>query len=115
MAVSAANWACGNIINNATLVFNRGYLTTCTNVISGTGTLKQIANAELVLGCSNTYTGPTIIGGGIANIGQGSATDGVGGNYTASQYTGDCSLNASVLANGGAASSIGASTNAPPI
>ena len=65
-----------------------------------------------MLGSANTYTGPTLIGGGIANIGQGSATDGVGGNYTANQYTGDCSLNASVLANGGVASSIGASTSA---
>ncbi|MGD0283931.1 MAG: autotransporter-associated beta strand repeat-containing protein, partial [Dissulfurispiraceae bacterium] len=97
----------GNIVNNATLVFNRGYMTTCTNIISGTGSLKQIANAELVLGSANTYTGPTLIGDGIANIGQGGANDGTG-----LAYTGDCSLNASVLANGGAASSIGASTNA---
>ncbi len=97
----------GNIINNATLIFNRGYLTTSTNIISGTGTLKQIANAELVLGSANTYTGPTIIGGGIANIGLGGPNDGTG-----LAYSGDCSLNASVLANGGVASSIGKSSNA---
>ena len=57
----------GTITNNATLVFNRGYLTTCSNLITGNGTLKQTANAELVLGTSNTYTGPTIIGQGIVN------------------------------------------------
>ncbi len=95
----------GAITNNATLVFNRGYLTTCTNPISGTGTLKQVANAELVLGSANTYTGPTLIGGGIANIGLGS------GNQTGLAFSGDCSLNASVLVNGGVASSIGASSN----
>ncbi len=98
----------GTIINNATLVFDRGYLTTCTNIISGTGTLKQIANAELALGANNTYTGPTIIGQGIANLGLGGASDGTG-----LAYSGDCSLNASSLKNGGTASSIGASSNAP--
>ncbi len=97
----------GNVINNATLVFNRGYYTTCSNVISGSGTLKQIANAELVLGTANTYTGPTLIGGGIANIGLGGPDDGTG-----LPYSGDCSLNAGVLANGGVASSIGASSSA---
>ena len=97
----------GNVINNATLVFNRGYYTTCANAISGTGMLKQIANAELVLGTANTYTGPTLIGGGIANIGLGGPNDGTG-----LPYSGDCSLNATVLANGGVASSIGASTSA---
>jgi autotransporter-associated beta strand protein len=96
----------GNIINNGMLVFNRGYFTTAANVISGTGALKQIANAQLVVGTANSYTGPTTIGGGIANIGQGGATDGTG-----LAYTGDSSLNASVLANGGAVSSIGASTS----
>lgn|GEM_PF-1623649 len=97
----------GNVINNGTLVFNRGYLTTSTNVISGSGMLKQIANAELVLGTANTYTGPTLIGGGIANIGLGGPNDGTG-----LAYSGDCSLNAGVLANGGLPSSIGASSNA---
>ena len=97
----------GNIINNATLIFDRGYLTTCTNTISGTGTLKQIANAELALGAGNTYTGPTLIGQGIANIGLGGPSDGTG-----LDYSGDCSLNASSLKNGGVASSIGASSNA---
>jgi fibronectin-binding autotransporter adhesin len=97
----------GAVINNATLTFNRGYYTTVSNVISGTGTLKQVANAQLVLAGLNTYTGPTVIGGGIANIGLGGPTD-----YTGLAYSGDSSINASVLANGGVASSIGASSNA---
>ena len=97
----------GNVINNATLVFNRGYYTTVTNAISGTGTLRQAADAELLVGGANTYTGPTIIGQGIANIGLGGPTDGTG-----LAYSGDCSLNATVLTNGSIASSIGASSNA---
>jgi autotransporter-associated beta strand protein len=97
----------GTIIDNATVVFNRGYLTTCTNTITGTGMLKQTANAELVLGGANSYSGPTYIGQGIANSGLGVPNDGTG-----LAYSGDCSLNASVLANGGVASSIGSSSNA---
>ncbi len=97
----------GNIVNNATLVFNRGYFTTVANTISGTGILKQVANAELLLGGANTYTGPTSIGGGILNIGQGGPNDGTG-----LAYSGDSSLNATVLVNGGLPSSIGASTSA---
>jgi autotransporter-associated beta strand protein len=96
----------GTIINNATLLFDRGYFTTCSNLISGSGTLEQTANAELALGAANTYTGPTIIGQGIANIGLGGITDGTG-----LDYSGDCSLNASTLKNGGLASSIGQSSN----
>lgn len=96
----------GNVINNSTLLFSRGYYTTATNQISGSGTLRQIANAELVLGAANTYTGATIIGSGTPNIGLGGPSDGTG-----LAYTGDSSINASVLANGGVASSIGASSN----
>ncbi|MDP9172348.1 MAG: polysaccharide lyase family protein [Planctomycetota bacterium] len=97
----------GNIINNSTLAFDRGYLTTVPNTISGSGNLKQIANAELVLGGANTYTGTTLVGQGIANIGLGGPNDGTG-----LAYTGDSSINVSVLVNGGLASSIGASSNA---
>lgn len=97
----------GNIVNNAALVFNRGYYTTVSNVISGTGSVRQLANAQLVLSGLNTYTGPTIIGGGIANIGLGGSAD-----YTGLAFSGDSSINVSVLAAGGVASSIGASSNA---
>jgi autotransporter-associated beta strand protein len=97
----------GTVTNDSLLIYNRGYFTTAANLITGPGTLKQIANAELVLNGANNYTGPTLIGGGIANIGLGGPNDGTG-----LAYTGDSSINASVLANGGSASSIGASGSA---
>jgi autotransporter-associated beta strand protein len=97
----------GTVTNNATLVFDRGYYTTSANLITGSGTLEQVANAELVVNPANNYTGPTIIGQGIANLGLGGPTDGTG-----LAYTGDCSLNTSVLPNGGVASGIGASSSA---
>jgi fibronectin-binding autotransporter adhesin len=97
----------GTVVNNATLIFNRGYYTTSLNLITGPGTLEQTSNAELVVNPANTYTGPTIIGQGIANLGLGGPNDGTG-----LAYSGDCSLNTSIIANGGVASGIGASPSA---
>ena len=75
-----------NILNNGSLIINRPDDTNMTNVISGTGTfVKQSANI-LTLSGTNTYTGATTVQAG--------------------------TLTVTVLANGGANSNIGASTNA---
>ncbi|PTN41878.1 autotransporter outer membrane beta-barrel domain-containing protein, partial [Achromobacter xylosoxidans] len=54
----------GNIVNNATLIFDRGNAVTYAGRISGNGELiKQGANT-LTLGASNTYGGSTAINAG---------------------------------------------------
>ncbi|WP_348995255.1 autotransporter-associated beta strand repeat-containing protein [Achromobacter sp. HNDS-1] len=54
----------GNIVNNATLIFDRGNAVTYAGRISGNGALiKQGANT-LTLGASNTYGGSTAINAG---------------------------------------------------
>ncbi|MES2607544.1 MAG: autotransporter-associated beta strand repeat-containing protein [Pseudomonadota bacterium] len=64
--------ASSNIVNNATLSFNRSDSYTYTGVISGTGALQHIGSGTLTLPAANTYTGTTTINSGkklIGNIG----------------------------------------------
>ncbi|MDI1312379.1 autotransporter-associated beta strand repeat-containing protein, partial [Prosthecobacter sp.] len=75
----------GNIVDNGVLVLFRSDAFTLSNVISGTGTVSQ-AQGMATLSGLNTYTGFTSISGG--------------------------TLIADTLANGGSASSIGASSSA---
>ncbi|MEI7750876.1 MAG: autotransporter domain-containing protein, partial [Candidatus Omnitrophota bacterium] len=65
----------GNIINNASLVFNRSNSITVANIISGTGALEQAGAGTLTLSGTNTYTGVTTLSSGALNV----ATIGNGG------------------------------------
>ncbi len=54
----------GDVVDNATLAFNRSDTVTFNNVISGTGGLHQEGSGTLILGGTNTYTGATTIDAG---------------------------------------------------
>jgi filamentous hemagglutinin family protein len=54
----------GNIVNNATLAFNRSDDLSYADVISGTGALSKLGAGALTLSGTNTYTGSTTISAG---------------------------------------------------
>ncbi len=70
----------GNIVNNATLVFNRSDSPSMISAISGSGTLVQQGPGLLALAGSNTFTGLTTISGGTLQIGDGNNTGTLSGN-----------------------------------
>ncbi|MBX9861063.1 MAG: autotransporter-associated beta strand repeat-containing protein, partial [Sphingomonas sp.] len=74
-ASSTGTLGTGNVVNNASLVFQRDLLATATvaNNISGTGTLTKLSGNSLTLSGSNTYTGATIVSGGTLTAGSTSA------------------------------------------
>tara|TARA_A100001391_G_scaffold151415_1_gene109000 strand:- start:387 stop:3311 length:2925 start_codon:yes stop_codon:yes gene_type:complete len=63
----------GNIINNASLAFNRSNDLTFANAISGTGSLNKLGAGSLTLSGTNTYTGATTVTAGTLSV-NGSAT-----------------------------------------
>lgn len=54
----------GDILNNATLAFNRSNALTYGGVISGNGALQQNGSGNTTLNGTNTYTGPTTVNAG---------------------------------------------------
>ncbi|MDH4413216.1 MAG: autotransporter-associated beta strand repeat-containing protein [Rhizobium sp.] len=60
-----------NVINNATITFNRSDDFTISNIISGTGGLTKQGAGILTLTGANTYTGATRIEGGTLKLGAG--------------------------------------------
>lgn len=70
----------GNIIDNASLRFNRSDSFTYGGVVSGTGTLTKLGAATLTLTGTNTYTGTTTISAGTLQLGNGGTTGSVAGN-----------------------------------
>jgi autotransporter-associated beta strand protein len=63
------------VTDNGSLVFNHTDAVTFSKAISGSGSLTQTGSGILTLTGTNSYTGPTTIGGGTLQIGNGS-TDG---------------------------------------
>jgi outer membrane autotransporter protein len=53
----------GDVVNNATVAFNRSNDLTVANVISGSGGLRKTGAGRLELTGANSYTGGTFIGG----------------------------------------------------
>src|SRR5262249_36473471 len=57
-----------SIVDNARLVFNRSDNVTYGGVISGSGSVIKGGGGVLTLTANNTYTGPTVIEGGVLAI-----------------------------------------------
>ncbi len=70
----------GNVVDNATLAFDRSDSQTFGGVISGTGALQQIGVGALILTGTNTYSGGTTITAGVLQIGAGGTTGSIAGN-----------------------------------
>ncbi len=78
----------GNVLNNATLAFNRSNDIIFTGVVSGPGNVTKSGGGMLTLSAVNSYTGGTSINGGVVNaavsgaLGTGAvAVNGDGGLY----------------------------------
>ena len=72
----------GNVVDNGALAFNRSDTVTFAGTISGTGAVNQIGGGTTILTADNTYTGPTTIGAGTLQLGNGGTSGGVIGNIT---------------------------------
>ena len=70
----------GDIVNNASLVFDRSDNITYAHVISGTGSVSQLGGRRSTLAGANTYSGDTTISSGTLQIGNGGTTGSVAGN-----------------------------------
>jgi fibronectin-binding autotransporter adhesin len=69
----------GNVTDNGVLAFNNPGVTTFAGIISGTGTVQQVAGTT-VLVADNAYTGGTAILGGTLTLGNGGTTGSIVGN-----------------------------------
>jgi filamentous hemagglutinin family protein len=109
----------GNVVNNATLAFDRSDALTYSGEISGTGGVTKAGSGTLLLSGANTYSGGTTVSAGALQAGHatafGSGTIGVIGgagldlNGQAMTSTGALTLNGTGLSGGGALfNSIGA-------
>jgi fibronectin-binding autotransporter adhesin len=70
----------GDIVNNASVVFDQATDGTYAGVMSGDGVLTKTGVGTLILTANNTYTGGTIISGGILQLGNGGTTGMIAGD-----------------------------------
>jgi fibronectin-binding autotransporter adhesin len=70
----------GDIVNNSAVVFNQTTSDIYAGVMSGTGNLTKTGAGTLILTANNTYTGGTIITGGILQLGNGGTTGMIAGD-----------------------------------
>ncbi len=70
----------GDVIDNGTLVFNRGDSITFAGAITGSGGVSQIGNGVVTLTRDSTYTGVTAIRAGILQLGDGATTGSIVGD-----------------------------------
>jgi outer membrane autotransporter protein len=71
----------GNVVDNATLAFDRSDILTFGGVISGVGGLQQNGPGTLILTGNNTYTGGTSVApGSTLQVGAGGTTGSIVGN-----------------------------------
>ena len=72
----------GDVVNNATLAFNRSDTYTFGGAISGTGSLQQNGTGTTVLTGANSYSGGTTINAGTLQFGNGGTTGTITGDVT---------------------------------
>ena len=70
----------GDIVDNATLVFNRSNNLTYAGAVSGSGALTKLGAGVLSLTGSNSYSGVTTVSAGTLSIGAGSTTGSIAGD-----------------------------------
>ena len=70
----------GDIVNNARVVFDQATDGTYAGVMSGDGVLTKTGFGTLILTANNTYSGGTIISGGILQLGNGGTTGMIAGD-----------------------------------
>ncbi len=63
----------GNVLDNGMLTINRGLPVTVANAISGTGSLTKTGTGLLTLSGVNSYTGSTIVSGGMLRFASAAA------------------------------------------
>ncbi|PUE41071.1 autotransporter-associated beta strand repeat-containing protein, partial [Limnohabitans sp. 2KL-51] len=72
-STSSSGSITGDVLNNATLSFNRSNDYSFAGVISGTGAITQLGAGILTLSGANTYTGSTTVSAGTLALSGGSA------------------------------------------
>jgi len=92
----------GNVVNNATLDFNRSDALTFGGVISGVGALTQSGGGTTTLSGINTYTGATTVNGGTLEISGSIASSTITNNATL-QYSGNATAGSATINNNGVA------------
>lgn len=70
----------GDVVNHATIVFNRSASSTYGGMISGTGSLIKNGAGTLTLTGTNNFGGVTVINDGVLQIGDGSASGSISGD-----------------------------------
>ncbi|MBR0669513.1 autotransporter protein, partial [Roseomonas hellenica] len=70
----------GNVLNNATLAFNRSDALTFAGVVSGSGAVRQDGTGTTILTAENTYAGGTTIAAGTLQLGAGGTSGSIVGN-----------------------------------
>jgi autotransporter-associated beta strand protein len=63
----------GDVVNNATLIFNRSDASTYSGTINGTGAVTKQGGGTLTLAGANSYTGGTMISDGVLALGSANA------------------------------------------
>jgi outer membrane autotransporter protein len=72
----------GDVVDNATLSFDRSDTLTLNGVISGTGAVQQIGAGTTILTGANTYAGGTTISAGTLQLGNGGTSGSIAGDVT---------------------------------
>ncbi len=65
---TTGNLGTADVVDNATLAFNRSDSLIVANAISGTGSVNQLGAGTTILSGANTYTGETSVTGGVLTI-----------------------------------------------
>ena len=72
----------GDVVNSATLAFNRSDATVFDGVVSGSGNVAQSGTGTTTLTGASTYTGGTTISAGTLQLGNGGTTGAITGDVT---------------------------------